>query len=300
MGHFDGRVVIVTGAGRGIGREHALQFAAEGAHVVVNDLGGSNDGRGDDATAAQAVADEIVAAGGIAVANADSVSSWQGAKSIVDAAVDSFGDLHIVVNNAGILRDRTIVSMSEEDFDGVVEVHLKGTFAVTRWAANYWRDRAKAGHDTPRRIINTSSGSGLFGNAGQANYAAAKMGIAAFTIVCARELDRYHVQANAIAPGARTRLTLATPGLDDVLKAPDDAGQFDRWHPANTTPIVLYLATDDCRFNGQLFETVGGRVSLYRGWTVERSATLERAWTMDELAEATRDWPVGPPALPDV
>jgi NAD(P)-dependent dehydrogenase (short-subunit alcohol dehydrogenase family) len=300
MGHFDGRVVVVTGAGRGIGREHALQFAAEGAHVVVNDLGGSNDGRGDDATAAQAVADEIVAAGGVAVANVDSVSSWQGAKSIVDAAVDSFGDLHVVVNNAGILRDRTIVSMSEEDFDRVVDVHLKGTFAVTRWAANYWRDRAKAGHHGPRRIINTSSGSGLYGNAGQANYAAAKMGIAAFTIVCARELDRYHVRANAIAPGARTRLTLATPGLDDVLRAPDDAAQFDRWHPANTTPIVLYLATDDCRFNGQLFETVGGRVSLYRGWTVERSASLERAWTVDELAEATRDWPVGPPALPDV
>ncbi len=177
MGLFDGRVVIVTGAARGVGREYALRFGAEGAQVVVNDLGGANDGTGEDRTPAQQLVDEITATGGTAIAKGDSVVSWDGAKAIVDCAVDTFGDLLIVVNDAGFVRDRTIVNMSEEDFDAVVQVHLKGTFAMTRWAGSYWRDQTKAGRQDQRRIVNTTSGSGLFGNAGQANYASAKMGI---------------------------------------------------------------------------------------------------------------------------
>lgn len=298
MGKFDDRVVIVTGAGRGIGREHALRFAAEGAKVVVNDVGSAHDGTGGDQSAAQDVVNEISDAGGIAVVNTDSVGTWEGTKSIVDAAIDLFGDLHVVVNNAGITRDSTVVNMTEENFDAVIDVHLKGTFAMCHWAANFWRDQSKAGKDVARRIVNTTSGSGLFGNAGQANYASAKMGIAALTIVCARELERYGVKTNAIAPGARTRMTLATPGFDEVLKAPDDINTFDKWHPGNTSPIAMYLATEECRFNGQVFETLGGRVGLYKGWTIEESATADHMWTIDELEGATKNWPVGPPDMP--
>ena len=206
------RVAIITGAGRGIGREHALLFASLGAKVVVNDLGGAVDGSGADVSAAQSVVDEITAAGGQAVANTDSVSSFDGAKAMVDQAVSTFGDLHVVVNNAGILRDRMLVSMSEQEFDDVIAVHLKGTFNLTRHAAGYWRDAAKAGTITDRAIVNTSSGAGLHGNVGQTNYSAAKAGIAAMTVVNAMELNRYGVRANCIAPVARTRLTLQTPG----------------------------------------------------------------------------------------
>ena len=298
MGLFDNRVVIVTGAGRGIGREHALRFAAEGAAVVVNDLGGTHDGSGEDSSPARQVVDEIIAADGRAVANGDSVGSWDGAQSIVRTAIETFGDLHILVNNAGITRDRSIVNMTEQDFDAVVEVHLKGSFALTHWAAVHWREESKAGRQVARSIVNTTSGSGLFGNAGQANYASAKMGIAALTIVSARELGRYGARVNAIAPAARTRMTLATPGFEDVLKAPDDAAAFDRWHPANPTPMAMFLATEDCPFNGQVFETFGERVSLYAAWPVEKSAIAEHGWTVADLVLATKDWPAGPPAMP--
>jgi len=198
------RVAIITGGGRGIGREHALLFASLGAKVVVNDLGGAIDGSGSDVSAAQSVADEITAAGGQAVANTDSVSSFEGARAMVEQAVSTFGDLHVVVNNAGILRDRMLVSMSEEEFDAVIAVHLKGTFSVTRHAADYWREQAKAGTTLDRAIVNTSSGAGLHGNVGQTNYSAAKAGIAAMTAVNAMELHRYGVRANCIAPVART------------------------------------------------------------------------------------------------
>ena len=206
------RVAIITGGGRGIGREHALLFGSLGAKVVVNDLGGAVDGSGSDVSAAQSVADEIVAAGGQAVANTDSVSSFEGAKAMVDQAVSTFGDLHVVVNNAGILRDRMLVSMSEQEFDDVIAVHLKGTFNVTRHAAEVWREAAKAGTVGDRAIVNTSSGAGLHGNVGQTNYSAAKAGIAAMTIVNAMELNRYGVRANCIAPVARTRLDAADAG----------------------------------------------------------------------------------------
>lgn len=298
MGKFDGRVVAVTGAGGGIGREHALRFAAEGAKVVVNDLGSTRDGAGSDASTAQTVVDEIVAAGGTAVANTASVSSWEGARSIVDTAIGAFGDLHVVVNNAGFVRDRMIVTMSEDDFDSVVAVHLKGTFALTRWAAEYWRNQAKSGSTTPRRIVNTTSHSGLYGNAGQVNYASAKMGIIGLTMVAARELERYHVRVNAIAPLGRTRMTTGTPGFENALSAPEDENAFDQYHPGNNSPVAMLLATDDCPFNGQVFEVLGGRVAVFQGPTPEPAIEADRVWTIEDLQAATKDWPVGPPSQP--
>src|SRR4029453_14573320 len=238
MGALDGRVAIITGAGRGIGREHALLFAQEGAKVVINDLGGAIDGSGDDRTPAQQVVDEITGMGGEAVANADNVADWEGGQRLVNAAVEAFGDLHVLVNNAGILRDRVLVNMTEAEWDAVVHVHMKGHFVPTRWAAAYWRELAKAGTPVAASVIHTSPPSGLIGNPGQSNYGAAKAGIGAFSIICAQELSRYGVRSNCIAPAARTRLTEATPGLAEVVAAPADASQFDVWDPANVAPLV--------------------------------------------------------------
>ncbi|MFD0112507.1 SDR family oxidoreductase [Streptomyces sp. NPDC058320] len=295
MGTLEGRVAIVTGGGRGVGREHALLFAREGAKVVVNDLGAASDGAGSDVSAAQAVVDEIKALGGDAVANTDSVSDWAGAERLVRTALDTFGDLHVVVNNAGILRDRVLVNMSEDEFDLVVNVHLKGTFAVTRHAAEYWRTQAKAGVQVDRAIINTSSGSGLHGNPGQVNYAAAKAGIASMTIVASKELERYHVRANCIAPVARTRLTEATPGLGDVMQSTKNDA-FDVWDPANISPLVAMLATENCAFSGHVFRVMGGQVGLYQGWNVVEEFESDKRWTVEELAAATAQVPAKPEA----
>jgi NAD(P)-dependent dehydrogenase (short-subunit alcohol dehydrogenase family) len=286
MGALDGRVAIITGAGRGIGREHALLFAAEGAKVVVNDLGGAVDGSGDDRTPAEQVVDEIRAMGGEALANADDVADWEGGRRLVEAATEAFGDLHVLVNNAGILRDKMLVNMTEEEWDSVIEVHLKGHFVPTRHAAAYWRQQVKDGRDVRASVINTSSTSGLLGNPGQTNYGAAKAGIAAFTVIAAKELDRYGVRVNAIAPAARTRMTVQTPGLGDIVKAPSDPGTFDVWNPANVSPLVAYLATEGCPLNGQVFFVQGGQVRLFQPWTM--TATIERPerWTVAELGEA--------------
>ena len=284
MGALDGRVAIITGAGRGIGREHALYFAAEGAKVVVNDLGGANDGSGSDLTPAQQVVEEIYALGGEAVVNGDDVSDWEGAQRLINQAVSTFGDLDILVNNAGILRDRVLVNMTEEEWDAVIKVHLKGHFAPTRWAAAYWREQHKAGVVKARNIVHTSSTSGLFSNPGQSNYGAAKTGIATFSQIVAKELVRYNVRSNTIAPGARTRLTLATPGLENIMKAKD--GGFDPWDPANISPLVAYLASEQCVFNGETFVVQGGNVTMIDSWA--RGASIDRAskWTVDELAAA--------------
>ncbi|MDO8392304.1 MAG: SDR family oxidoreductase [Actinomycetota bacterium] len=284
MGSLDGRVAIITGAGRGIGREHALYFAAEGAKVVVNDLGGTNDGSGSDLTPAQQVAEEIRALGGEAVVNGDNVADWQGAQRMINQAVETFGDLDILVNNAGILRDRVLVNMTEEEWDAVITVHLKGHFAPTRWAAAYWREQHKAGISKPRNVVHTSSTSGLFANPGQANYGAAKTGIATFSQIAAKELVRYNVKSNTIAPGARTRLTLATPGLEDIMKP--SPGAFDPWDPANISPLVAYLASADCAFSGETFLVSGGNVTLVESW--ERGAHVERdsKWSVSELTQA--------------
>jgi NAD(P)-dependent dehydrogenase (short-subunit alcohol dehydrogenase family) len=295
MGALAGRVAIVTGAGRGLGREHALFFAGEGARVVVNDPGPAADGVGEDLAAAQAVVEEIREAGGEAVANTSSVSDFAGAKTLIDQAVENYGDLHILVNNAGILRDRTIVNMTEQDWDSVIDVHLKGHFAPLHWAAQYWRARIKDGHDVDAAVVNTSSGSGLRGNPGQLNYAAAKAGIAAMTVVAARELDRYGVRVNAIAPVARTRMTMETPGLADLLRSPDDAEEFDEWDPANISPLVAWLAGPTCAVSGQVFTVRGGHIEWHDGWSVRESYDKDGRWTVAELDTVLKAIPAGAP-----
>ncbi len=284
MGALEGRVAIITGAGRGIGREHALLFAAEGAKVVVNDLGAALDGSGDDRSPAEQVVDEIRSAGGEAIANDDDVAQWEGGKRLVEVAVETFGDLHILVNNAGILRDRVIVNMTEDDWDSVMHVHLKGHFVPTRHAAAYWRERSKAGEDVHAVIINTSSTSGLLGNPGQANYGAAKAGIAALTVIAAQELGRYGVRVNAIAPAARTRMTETTPGLSDIVKAPAEESQFDVWDPANVSPLVAYLATEGCDLTGRIFFVQGGTVRNFQNWTMTETIDRPARWSVAELA----------------
>ena len=281
MGSLDGKVAIVTGAGRGIGRCEALLLASEGAKVVVNDLGGDWAGEGKDDRPAQQVVDEIKAAGGEAAANYDDVGSWEGAQKLVQQAIDTFGELNILVNNAGILRDKMSFNMDESDWDSVIKVHLKGHFAPTRFAGAYWREQSKAGKPVTGRIINTSSEAGLFGNAGQANYAAAKAGIAAMTVVFARELQRYGVTANAIAPRARTRMTEGTFSVPTAGE-----GEFDVWAPDNVAPIVAWLATDAAGdVSGQVFVVFGGQVHVMAGW--DAAGTLQKdnaGWSIEELA----------------
>jgi NAD(P)-dependent dehydrogenase (short-subunit alcohol dehydrogenase family) len=285
MGALDGRVAIITGAGRGIGREHALLFAAEGAKVVVNDLGGAVDGSGDDRTPAQQVVDEIRAMGAEAIANDDDVADWEGGRRLVASTVEAFGDLHVLVNNAGILRDKMLVNMSEEEWDSVIHVHLKGHYVPTRHAAGYWREQIKAGREVHGAIVNTSSTSGLLGNPGQTNYGAAKAGIAAFTVIAAQELARYGVRVNAIAPAARTRMTEQTPGLGDIVKAPTDPAKFDVWDPANISPLVAYLSTEPCPLTGKVLFVQGGEVRLFQPWTMTDTLKKNDRWTVAELAE---------------
>lgn len=286
MGSLDGRVAIVTGAGRGIGREHALLLAEEGAAVVVNDLGGTNDGSGTDATPAQQVVDEITAAGGRAVANADNVAVWDSAKALIDTAVQEFGGLDILVNNAGILRDAFVPAMTEDQWDAVIAVHLKGHFATLHHAAEYWKAKSKAGEQVAASVINTASASGTFmPNAGQANYGAAKAGIAALTQVAAMELDRYGVRVNAIAPVARTRLTLATPGMGAIFAAEVPEGEFDAFDPSNIAPIVAYLAQEKCPITGRVFAVQGGAIQTLTGWNVDQTIEADGPWTVAGLAE---------------
>jgi NAD(P)-dependent dehydrogenase (short-subunit alcohol dehydrogenase family) len=284
MGALDGRVAIITGAGRGLGREHALLFAAEGAKVVVNDLGGANDGAGADATPAQQVVDEIKVGGGEAVANYDDISDWDGAQQLVNTAVETFGDLDILINNAGILRDRVLINMTPQEWDDVIRVHLRGHFAPSRWAAAYWREEAKAGREKPRNMVHTSSTSGLLANPGQSNYGAAKSGIATFSQILAKELVRYGVKSNCIAPAARTRLTLATPGLDEIMAARE--GAFDEWDPKNVSPLVCYLASAGCAFTGETFFVQGGTVRRVRSWEMAETVEQQETWSVDALGEA--------------
>jgi NAD(P)-dependent dehydrogenase (short-subunit alcohol dehydrogenase family) len=284
MGALDNRVAVITGAGRGLGREHALLFAAEGAKVVVNDLGGGPDGSGSDATAAEQVVSEIRAAGGQAVANADDVTTADGADRLIRQAIDEFGALHVLVNNAGILRDRTIVNMTDGEWDDVIRVHLRGHFMPARAAARYWREQSKAGASLQPSLINTTSTSGLFSNPGQVNYGSAKTGIATLTIIAQRELGRYGVKANAIAPAARTRLTLATPGIIDAIATTPETG-FDPMDPANVSPFVAYLATADCPIQGRVFFVAGGTVHLFQPFAIIDSVEKDGRWTVAELQQ---------------
>jgi len=258
----EGRIAIVTGAGRGIGREHALSLAAHGARVVVNDLGGTRDGSGASAGPAEEVVATIRSAGGEAIVNADDVSDWGGAERLVRQAVDTFGGLDVLVNNAGILRDRMLVNMTEAEWDAVIKVHLKGTFAPAHFAAAYWRDRSKAmGRGVDARLINTTSISGMFGNAGQTNYGAAKAGIAAFTVIAARELARYGITVNAVAPGALTRMT------EDLSLGQASEADRDAMHPRWIAPIVTWLASrESSGVTGRIFEATGRLFAVAEGW----------------------------------
>ncbi|OBJ70566.1 SDR family oxidoreductase [Mycobacterium sp. 1274756.6] len=287
MGVLDGRVAIVTGAGGGIGRAHALAFAAEGARVVVNDIGVGLDGSpAGGGSAAQNVVDEIVAAGGEAIANGSNVADWGQAEQLIQAAVDGFGGLDVLVNNAGIVRDRMLANTSEEEYDAVVAVHLKGHFATMRHAAAYWRGKAKAGETVDARIINTTSGAGLQGSVGQANYSAAKAGIAALTLVASAELGRYGVTVNAIAPAARTRMTET---VFAEMMATQDA-EFDAMAPENVSPLVAWLASVEARdVTGKVFEVEGGLIRVAEGWAHGPQADKGARWDAAELGPIVTD-----------
>ncbi|WP_405720280.1 SDR family oxidoreductase [Streptomyces sp. NBC_01537] len=279
----EGRVVVITGAGNGIGRAHALAFAAHGAKVVVNDLGGGRDGGGASAGPAAAVVDEITAAGGEAVANTDDIASWAGAEKLIAQAVESFGGLDVLVNNAGILRDRMIVTMTEQDWDSVIAVHLKGSLATLHHAARYWRQRAKDGAANDARVINTTSTSGLFGNPGQGNYASAKAAIASLTITAAAELARYGVTVNAIAPTALTRLT------DDIDVMHRMAAATDL-SPDAISPLAVWLGSDRSReVTGRIFGVYGSRITVLEGWANGPAATHPSRWDPAELSDVVPD-----------
>ena len=285
MPDLSGKVAVVTGAGRGIGREHALALARAGAKIVVNDLGASLAGEGVDSGPADDVVREIEALGGEAVSNGENVADFAGAKRLIDGAISTFGRLDILVNNAGILRDRMLVNMDEHEWDAVIEVHLKGHFAPTRHAAAHWRERSKAGDQVSARVINTSSPSGVFGNVGQLNYGAAKAGIVGFTLIAAQELQRYGVTVNAIAPNARTRMTEAAFG---EIPAPEDG--FDPADPANNSPIVVALCADEAQdITGQVFFIYGGVVNMLTGWQAGELFARDERWDADELLQELRD-----------
>lgn len=271
----NGRTVIITGAGGGLGRAYALAFAAEGANVVINDIR---------ADAAADVAGEIRASGGQAIANSDDITTLDSAQRIVDAALAAFGEVHVLVNNAGVLRDRMFLSLSEDDWDLVMRVHLKGHYCLANLLGRRWRDLAKAGTPVAARIINTSSGAGLQGSIGQSNYSAAKGGIAALTLVQAAELARYGITANALAPAARTSMTESA--MPDVVKKPED-GSFDAWAPENVAPLVVWLGSERSgHVSGQVFESQGGRISLGDGWRTGVTRDKGALWQVDEVGEA--------------
>jgi NAD(P)-dependent dehydrogenase (short-subunit alcohol dehydrogenase family) len=283
---LEGKVAIVTGAGRGLGRWEALLLSKEGAKVVVNDLGGGFDGSGKTTGPADEVVAEIKDAGGEAIANYESVADFQGAKKIIDCAIEKFGKLNILVNNAGILRDRMMFNMSEEEWDAVIGVHLKGTFNCSRHACAYWREEHKAGRNHEGKIINTASDAGLLGNPGQSNYGAAKAGIAALSIILAKEMERYDVTCNCVVPVARTRLTTdATPSMAAMMGTPKP-GEFDIFDPEHLSPLVVYLASDNAKeISGETFRVMGNKVWFLRGWhNVDVATKKEKArWNPEEL-----------------
>lgn len=289
MGRLDGRAAIVTGAGRGLGRAHALALAAEGASIVVNDLGGDLHGHGASLTPAQEVVREIEQAGGKAIVSGHDVSNWSDAEALIRLAVETYGDLHVLVNNAGILRDRTLANLSEEEWDAVIRVHLKGHAATTKHAMTYWRDRAKAGHATSGSVIHTTSLAGLVGTFGQANYAAAKLGIVALSKVVALEGAKLNVRSNAVSPSARTR-------IETSLKAPPE-GVFDVFDPANVSPLIVWLATPDCPANGQVFQIYGNRVEVMTQVDLAVDARADGRWTLDALDKALAGRLPEPPKL---
>ena len=284
-GLCEGRVVVITGAGRGIGRAHALEFARQGADVVVNDLGAEADGTGASIGPAEEVADEVRALGRRALLNGDDVADEAGAERLIATAIEEFGRIDVLVNNAGILRDRMLVNMTYAEWDDVIRVHLRGTFGPSHFAANHWRERSKAGEDVDARIINTSSSSGIYGNAGQTNYGAAKAGIASFTVIAAMELARYGVTVNAIAPGAATRLTIPLRAARGVAP-PEPTDGFDPSSPDNVAPLVVWLGShESAGITGRVFNVHGGHISVAEGWHPGPATTAEHRWDPVELGK---------------
>jgi len=292
MGICDGRVVIITGAGRGLGREHALAFAAEGAKVVVNDVGASLQGDGNDMSPAQEVVDLIRANGGEAITNGDDIADWEGAGRLVQSAIDTFGGLDTVVTNAGIVRDRMFVNMSVDEWDAVIRVHLRGTFCPVKHAVDYWRAESKAGRPREGRVVTTSSGAGLHGSIAQTNYSAAKAGIATFTINIAAELGRIGVNANSIAPSARSRMT--EEAFAEMMAKPETG--FDAMDPANISPLVVWLGSGDCNVSGRVFECAGGLISLADGWQVGAEFDKGSKWEPSEIRAVVDDLVTAAPA----
>ncbi len=299
MGRLDGRVAIVTGAGRGLGRAHALRLAAEGAAVVVNDLGGDVHGEGQDLTPAQQVAEEIRAQGGQAVVSGHDVADWAQAAQLVQTAVEAFGDLHVLVNNAGILRDRTLANMSEAEWDAVIRVHLKGHAATTRHALAYWRDRSKAGQAVKASIVHTTSIAAFAGSFGQANYSAAKLAIVGLSRVAALEGAKYGVRSNAVSPSARTRIGMETPGADQAFRPPDDSQAFDRLDPANVSPLVAWLAQADCPATAQVFHIYGNRLIVISMPSIVHDLRTNGRWTLEALDRELPRRLLTPPAITD-
>ena len=284
----EGRVVVITGAGRGIGRAHAIEFASQGAKIVVNDLGAEVDGSGRSEGPAGEVVDEIKAMGGEAVANGDDVSDVEGAQRLIATAIDTFGGLDVLVNNAGILRDRMLVNMTVDEWDAVIRVHLRGTFAPMRAAVEFWRNRTKAGETNDARIINTTSPSGIYGNVGQTNYGAAKAGIAAFTVIGALELARYGITVNALSPSARTRMI--TPGGQERMAAPSEGDKFDTYSPENIAPLCAWLASPfSAGVTGRVFNVSGGRISVLEGWVEGPTVDKGDRWDPAELTDILPD-----------
>ncbi len=283
MKHLEDKVVVVTGAGRGLGREYARLAAAEGAHVIVDDTGAAADGTGSDPAVAQAVADEITADGGSAVASGADAATVAGAQELLDLALERFGRVDGLVNNAGVLRDRMFVNMSEEEWDSVIRGQLRAAFAPCRVFGAHWRERSKAGDAVAASIVNVSSTSGLNGAVGQSNYGAAKAGIASLTIILAQEIGRYGVRVNAITPVARTRMTEDVPGIKDMVAAPADPGAFDTYHPGNVAPIVAHLLTDACEVTGQVFYAKGGEIRQFLPWHYGETIVKDGRWTLGEL-----------------
>lgn len=286
MGALDGRVVVITGAAGGLGREYARLAAAEGARLVLNDLGTARDGSGSDPAVVQRLVDELSATGADVVGNAEDVTTMGGAERILAHALDAFGVVDALVNSGGLLRDRMFVNMEEDEWDHVVRGHLRAHFCPTRVLAGWWRDRAKAGAARRAAVVMTTSNAGLLAQPGQSNYAAAKAGIAGLTITLAEELRRYGVRVNAISPAARTRMTTAVPAMADVVAAPEQDGAFDVYHPGNVAPVVAWLVTEGCQLTGQVLYAQGGEVRLMAGWHELRTVARDRRWTIADLDEA--------------
>lgn len=286
MGALDGRVVVITGAAGGLGREYAALFAASGARLVLNDIGAARDGSGSDPAVVQELVAEIAASGADVVGNAEDITTMAGAEQTLAQALDTYGEVHGLVNSGGMLRDRMFVNMSEEEWDAIIRGHLRAHFCPTRVLSAHWRDRSKAGDPVRASVVNTTSNAGLFSQPGQSNYAAAKAGIAGLTITLAEELARYGVRVNAISPAARTRMTTAVPGMAEMVAAPASAADFDGYHPGNVAPVVAWLSTERCPLSGAVLYAQGGEVRVVEGWHYARTLDKGARWTIDELDAA--------------